>query len=248
MKWIIRIIILLFCTTLPARSQVWKMRRWEMTGGIGTGNYFGDIGGASPSENLLGLKDISLSNTRPVLEVGMRYKLKERTWTMLKLSSGWIHGKDAGGVNDTRGIVFNTYIFEPSLVVEQAIIADKSANSYLMMKGRGIMSFTASLGVYVYAGIGGSFFMLKSVEDPYSRLDPNASKVALILPVGVGLKYPIDPNFSLGFDLGLRLTSTDQLDGFTSPYSKYKDHYYFTSFHLIWKLRTTRKGLPIFRL
>ncbi|NOY36969.1 MAG: hypothetical protein GXO83_05280 [Chlorobi bacterium] len=248
MKWISRIFILLFITTLPARSQIWKMRRWELQGGIGTGHYFGDIGGVSPSENLLGLKDISLVTTRPVFNVGMRYKIGANRSVNARFFTGWLHGQDAGGVNDARGIVFNTFIFEPSVMFEQNIIPDKSNKSYLMMKGRGIISFTSSLSVYAFAGIGGSLFFPKVVDDPFNRLDLSASKIALVFPMGLGLKYPIDPNFSLGFTLGARLTTTDEIDGFTSPYSKHKDIYYFSSFHLIWKLRTSRQGWPLFKL
>lgn len=248
MKWIIRVTILFFFVSLPAKSQLWKLRRWELTGGIGTGHYFGDIGGVSPGENILGLKDFQLLSTRPAINAGMRYKVFASTSLKAELTSGWLHGRDAGGINDARGIVFNTYIFEPSVRVEQEIIRDKSERSYLMMKGRGIVSFTSSISLYIFGGVGGSLFFPKAKEDPYSRIDLSASKFTVVYPVGLGLKYPLDANFSMGFDVGYRFTMTDSLDGFTSPFSKYKDHYYFTSLHLVWKLKTSRKGLPIFRL
>lgn len=248
MKWIFRILLLSIITTLPSQAQLWKLRRWELTGGIGTGHYFGDIGGVSPGENILGLKDIQLVSTRPVFNAGMRYKIGASTSVSGSFTTGWIHGQDKGGVNDARGIIFNTFIFEPSVRIEQAIIPDKSSQSYLMMKGRGIISFTASISVYAFAGVGGSLFFPKAKEDPFSRLDPSASKFSVVFPVGLGLKFPLDPNFSLGFDLGARLTRTDEIDGFTSQFSKHNDIYYFTAFQFIWKLKTDRRGLPIFRL
>ena len=115
-------------------SQVWKLRRYEMSAGIGIVNYFGDIGGYSPGKNLLGLKDLSLRSTRPMLHVGMRYKIYETGWLNFNLAFGWLHGTDVGGTNEARGIVFRSGLFEPSLRFEQAIINGRANQSYLMMK------------------------------------------------------------------------------------------------------------------
>ncbi|MCD6201607.1 MAG: hypothetical protein J7K46_07355 [Bacteroidales bacterium] len=235
----------LFAVT--GQSQVWKLRRYEMSAGIGIANYFGDIGGYSPGDNLLGLKDLSFQSTRPMLHVGMRYKLYEIGWLNFNLSFGALHGSDAGGVNERRGIEFRTFLVEPSLRYEQAIINGRSNRSYLMMKGRGISSFANSLSVYVFAGLGAAILNVRSLEDPYNRMNPGL-KVTLSIPAGAAVRFALDPNWDLGFEVGPHYTTTDYADGFTSPqYSKFNDVYFFTSVHVIWKLRTSRKNLPIFR-
>ncbi len=241
------LIILIFSLfAINGQSQIWKLRRYEMIGGIGVGNYFGDIGGYSPGTNLLGLKDLSLQSTRPMLYLAMRYKIYETGWLNFNLAFGWLHGTDAGGVNEQRGIVFKSGLVEPSLRYEQAIINPKSNNSYLMMKGKGITSFTSSLGLYGFAGLGVVIANPVPVEDPYDRMKPGV-KIAMSFPVGAGVRFALDPNWDLGLEIGPHFTTSDLLDGFTSQFSSFNDVYLFTSVHVIWKLRTSRKNLPIFR-
>ena len=243
----IAIIILFFASFLvpESYSQIWKLRRYEMEGGVGMTNYFGDVGGHSNGENALGLKDISGKSVSGIFNIGMRYKLLEKTWLKFNLGFGSLRGSDEGGVNDTRGIKFNSFLFEPSLRLEQAIINGKDERSYLMMKGRGISSFRNSFSLYLFGGLGGAMAFPKAKEDPYDRMTDGKS--AIIFPLGLGIKMALDPNWSLGMDLGWRFSTSDYLDGFSSQYSDHNDVYFLTNISLIWKLRTSRKNLPIFR-
>ncbi len=241
------IVLILFSLFLlpDSYSQIWKLRRYEMEGGIGMTNYFGDIGGESNGDNALGFKDISGKSISGILNIGMRYKLLEKTWLKFNLGFGSLRGSDAGGVNDQRGIQFSSFLFEPSLRVEQAILAGKDERSYLMMKGRGISSFKNSFSLYLFAGLGGALVAPKAKEDPYDRM--TNGKSAIIFPLGVGMKLALDPNWSVGADLGWRFSTSDYLDGFSSQYSDHNDVYFLVNVSLIWKLRTSRRNLPIFR-
>lgn len=136
-RLLISLIICLFFG-FTADAQVWKMRRYEALFGLGTTHYFGDIGGYSKGDNLMGLKDIDFTQIRPSFYVGMRYKIYETVALKLNLSYGYLHGDDAGDVNDARNFKFYTGIFEPSLQVEYSFIKEKEAMSYLMMKGKDI--------------------------------------------------------------------------------------------------------------
>lgn len=229
-----------------ASGQIWKLRRYEMEGGFGMTNYFGDVGGYSNGENLMGLKDISGKSISGMFNIGMRYKLLETTWVKFNVGLGSLRGSDEGGQNDARGIKFNSFIFEPSLRLEQSIINGRDERSYLMMKGRGIPSFRNSFGLYIFAGLGGAIPFPQAKEDPYNRMTDGKS--AVIFPVGLGMKVALDPNWSVGVDLGWRFSTSDYLDGFSSQYSDHNDVYFLTNVSLIWKLRTSRKNLPIFRL
>ncbi len=240
------LVIISFFTAL-GHAQVWKLRRYELIGGLGTSQYFGDIGGYSNGENLLGLKDVSFRNTRPMFDVGFRYKILETSWIKMNLISGWLHGNDKGGVNDARDIIFNSYLFEPTIQFEQVLINSNANQSYLMMKGKGISSFTNSLGVYVFAGVGTIIASPKAKEDKYNRMN-TITRVAMSFPVGVGCKYALDPNWSVGFELGPHFTTSDYIDGFSSQFSKHNDVCLFMNVHAIWKLKTSRKNLPIFGL
>ena len=56
-------------------AQLWRMRRWEATGGFGPSVFFGDIGGFSKTENLLGFKDASFLQTRFDLNLSFKYRI-----------------------------------------------------------------------------------------------------------------------------------------------------------------------------
>ena len=57
------LIILLLCSLciseFSQRLRLWKMKRYEAVAGIGPSLFFGDIGGFSQGENILGFKDMS---------------------------------------------------------------------------------------------------------------------------------------------------------------------------------------------
>ena len=76
--------------------------------------------------------------------------------------------------------------------------------------------------------------------------DPNHSKVGIVLPSGLGLKYVINQDWSMGAEFGIRFSTTDYLDGYSHPnYSKANDLYYFGFINGIYRIRTSRSGVPI---
>jgi hypothetical protein len=244
----IALLIVVISLVYPAttRAQVWKMKRYEAIVGIGTSNYFGDIGGYSRGENALGLKDISIASTRPSIYLGARYKVYEVIAVKLNLIVAFLSGSDEGKQNDARNLKFSATIFEPSLQVEYSFLKEKGSQSYLMMKGKGVTSFRSSISSYVFLGIGGGFFWPKAKEN-LTNFDLDYNKATLVVPMGLGLKYGLNTNWSIGFELGGRLTTTDYLDGYTSSYSDANDIYYFGVINLVYKIRTSRTGWPVFR-
>lgn len=229
-----------------SNAQVWKMRRYEALGGIVTSNYFGDIGGYSKGDNALGLKDFRLFQIRPGFYLGARYKVLENLSAKLNFTLAFLHGTDEGGVNEGRNLKFSTTVFEPSVQVEYSFIPEKESRSYLMMKGKGIGTFQQTFSAYVFAGLGGAFFGTKKLEN-LENFDFEYSKTTLVLPIGVGVKVTITSKWVAGFDLGRRFTTTDYLDAYTSQYSKSNDVYYFGVFNIIYKLKTSRTGWPVFK-
>jgi hypothetical protein len=241
------LLILVLAMLYPAttNAQTWRMKRYEGIFGIGTSHYFGDIGGYSKGENALGFKDFSISSTRPSIYLGARYKVYEVLAVKLNLITGFLSGSDEGGVNEGRNYKFSATIFEPSIQAEFSFLREQEARSYLMMKGKGMRTFRSSISAYAFAGIGGGFFWPKAKENLESvELDYN--KATLVVPMGLGAKYGLNSNWSIGFELGLRLTTTDYLDAYTSPHSKSNDIYYFAVINGVYKIRTSRSGWPMF--
>jgi len=98
----------------------------------------------------------------------------------------------------------------------------------------------------VFAGLGGAFFGTEKLDN-LENFDFEYSKTALVFPIGVGVKIGLNPKWDAGFELGRRFTTTDYLDAYTSEWSKSNDVYYFGVFNLIYKIKTSRTGWPVFQ-
>jgi opacity protein-like surface antigen len=244
-----KIIILalgLVFTVSAMHAQKWKLRRYEAIAGIGTAHYFGDIGGTADENNLFGLKDIELFNTRPSIYLGARYKIRQNIAVKTNFIFGMLKGDDEGSKNNERNFAFTTNIFEPSAQVEFSIISEEQKfRSTAMFNKQGMLNNYSQFNVYGFAGIGAVMAWPKAKKDFVDRYDPDHSKVGLAFPLGVGVKYIFSSSLSVGLEFGGRITTTDYIDGYTSQYSEANDIYYFAVFNAIYRLKTSRNGLPI---
>jgi len=242
------LLLLLFIFIYPvANGQLWKLRRYEIYGGIGTAQVFGDIGGFSIGENALGLKDLMIKQTRFNVKAGLRYRVKEKFALSFDLDYGLMHASDVKGSNESRGYESSISLFEPLLKGEYYFLKNNAENSYRFIKGDRIFnSVIARLDGYVYTGLGAAVFNAKPNEALEER-DITNSGVALVIPIGLGFNYLFRPNSMIGLDFGLRYTTSDYIDGYTSQFSSRNDVYYFMTFVYTHKLKTSEKGLPSFR-
>jgi hypothetical protein len=247
MRKFLIIIVAIFSLSSIANAQLWKLRRYEVTAGIGTTQFFGDIGGFSKDENVLGFKDITFRQTRMNLSIAMKYRILDELSVRLNLASGYFHATDVRGSNVARGFESRTMFFEPSLLGEYYFIKNKGENSFLLMKGKGNgpESIFSMLDFYVFTGFGGLSFNVS----PNDLLAPLATKTrgfTAIFPAGVGVNMISSGYFNFGLELGGRYSFSDNIDGFTSPHSKSNDVYYFLNFVFTYKVKTGKNGLPSF--
>ncbi len=242
------IILFLFCFPQHGEAQKWKLRRYEGIFGVGFVNYFGDIGGSATTENWWGLKDLSIKDTRPSFYLGARYKIRPEMAVRLNLMYGFIMGDDTGSKNSDRGYAFTSTVFEPSVQYEYFVIQEEQRRrSSALYNRRGMMNNYSQISLYLYAGIGGVFYNPK-VNDAMKaspKYDPDHSTMGLVFPAGLGLKYIISQSWSVGAEFGVRFAMTDYLDGYTSPFSKRNDLYYFGHVHGIYRIKTSKEGYPI---
>ena len=247
-KWVTSLLVILILFPAVSHAQRWKLRRYEAMFGVGASSFYGDIGGTSDENNLLGLKDIQVQYSRPVIDVALRYKLSGDMAVKFSMVFGMIAGNDLNSRNDRRNFAFHSTIFEPSLQFEYYILPEaRGYSSAALFNRRGMVNNYSKIYIYLFGGIGGVFSNPKPLKDFEERFTDNFSKFGAAFPVGLGLKYTIDAKWSLGLELGRRFTTTDYIDGYTSPYSKHKDTYYFGVFNAVYKIRTDRRGRPILR-
>ena len=233
---------------LTSSAQRWKLRRYEGSFGLGTTNFFGDIGGTADDENLAGFKDIELGYTRPSLVTGVTFRLREDMNIKMNMIFGFITSDDVNSRNDGRNFAFTSTIFEPSFQFEYYLVPEgKAFSSSAIFNRRGMINNYSQFSMYLFSGIGGIYSNPKPRKNFVDRFDDNFSKFGVAFPVGIGLKYSIDSQWSIGFEFGRRFTLTDYMDGYTSDFSKHNDAYYIAAFNAIYKVRTDRRGFPSFK-
>jgi hypothetical protein len=244
------LIILIFCFAVPlAHSQLWKMRRWEATGGIGPSFFFGDIGGFSRTKNVLGIRDLSFLQTRFDINGSLKYRITREVNARLSLAYGLLRATDQRGSNEGRGFDASTSIFETALIGEYYFIKNYAENNYLFVKGKEafIRHLFKSLDFYVFTGIGGVSYKVKG-NDALVDYGIKSGGFAAVIPVGIGTSLIYSPNLNFGLSVAGRYAFTDYLDGYSNPqYSKANDVYYFLNFTVTYKLKSGPHGLPTFR-
>jgi hypothetical protein len=247
MKKLMSFIIIFLFVTSTLNAQLWKLRRYELYGGPGTTQFFGDIGGFSRNKNILGIKDISLQNTRFNFNLGMKYRIIENVSARVNFALGYFHSSDATGSNISRGFESQTLFFEPSVIGEYYFIKNKTENSYLIMKGRGKYSgsFFSRLDLYAFTGIGGLSYKVNP-NDKLESFMVKSKGFSAIIPAGLGVTMIYSGIINFGIEAGGRYSLSDLVDGYNSASSQSNDIYYFLNFNIIYKIRTGKNGLPAF--
>ena len=75
----------------------------------------------------------------------------------------------------------------------------------------------------------------------------NTDGFTAAIPLGVGSTMATSPSITLGAELGFRYAFTDNLDGYTSQYSRANDVYYFFNFTFIYRLKIKKGIFPSHR-
>ncbi len=231
----------------PADGQRWKLRRYEIGGGLGVTQIFGDIGGTIDEHNWFGLKDIKFDETRLAFPIYGRYRLTPFYTLKVNTTLAFGHGDDAESRND-RGRSYKTTLFEFSAQGEYYFIAEERRyKSAAMFNRRGMLNNYMSFSGYLFLGLGGVYThsTVTYTQDmgQFDRIKPN--NFGMVVPFGVGLKYIISDRWLAGAELGYRISISDYIEGFSQIQdSKHNDVYYFLGATIGYKLKTTRRGLP----
>jgi hypothetical protein len=245
------LVIVLLAVSITGFSQRWKLKRYEVLFGVGSTNIYGDIGGTADVNNLFGLKDIRINETRYSLYGGLRYKI-QKDWA---LKMNLIYGKgvsdDIKSRNENRGYSFTTSIFEPSLQLEYSFLSEeRTMSSARLFNRRGMVNNFTVFSAYGFVGVGGVFFNpeldLKGKTPVTGETTSGYGTFTAVIPIGLGIKYALDKNWSIGFEFGRRFAFSDYIDGISTKWSKANDTYYFAVLQATYKLNTNRRGIPEF--
>lgn len=235
--------ILIFPLLSFSQSSRWKRTRYEIVGGIGATAFMGELGGGDVSSHFI--SDFDFVAQRPLLNAGLRYKLLEPLAVRAGLSYGWVSGNDAFSENIyklDRNLSFRSPLVEFATQLEFSIIKEPVNNRYSLRRRRR-RSFSLKnimVNTYIFTGIGGFYFNPKGLDDgpegtgKWVALQPlgtegqglmegreKYSRIQLAVPLGLGFKYNINRQISLGIEFGARYTFTDYIDDVSTTYIDY---------------------------
>jgi len=230
-----------------ANDRLWRLKRYEITAGIGSTQIFGDIGGFSRNNNLLGFKDFTFLQTRYNINAGVKYRIRDNVSAKLNFTFGNFHTTDTRGSNETRGLESTTMFFEPAILGEYYFIKYKGSKSFLFKRGRWhiVWPFFSMIDCYAFAGLGGLSYNVKP-NDLLALRATKTSGFTAVIPGGVGMNVIYSRDFNVGLELGGRYAFSDNIDGYTSQFSKSNDIYYFLNLIFTYKIRTGKYGFPLF--
>ena len=235
MKSIFVLLFTILFTGISGNAQSGNAGRYELTGGLGTTHIFGDIGGFSRGENLIGFKDLSFRQTNFNVSAGVRYMILEKVSARFSLAAGSFRSTDERGSNENRGFESNSVFIEPTLTGEYFIFRNTREENLKSAKGSTNRSFFSLLNVYVFTGVGGISYHI----NPNTALKPRVTATrgfTAVIPVGAGASLNYSDAINFGIELSGRYTFSDDIDGYTSVYSKSKDMYYFLNLTIGYRL------------
>jgi hypothetical protein len=224
------------------------MKRYEVSGGFGPSFFFGDIGGYSIGDNVLGIKDLSFLQTRYDFNFSAKYRITQDFNGRLNFGTGLLKATDERGSNPDRGFEASTFFMEPSLIGEYYFIKNRSENSYLFIRSgkRFLKTLITSLDFYAFTGIGGMLYTVNGNDDLKSSSAYKSGGFTAVVPVGLGTSLIYSPNLKFGVEISGRYAFSDYLDGYTSQYSSTNDVYYCLNFIVTYNIKTGKNGWPSF--
>lgn len=172
--------------------------------------------------------DINPELTPDISDISLAFGISGKVDVLPKLgfkgslSYAKLLGDDANyEVRESRGYRFNTTVFELAGVAEWEPFG---SDRYYSDAG-GNLVMDKLISPYLYAGVGLAFANLETDFSGYQGVNPviaqgiladrmeGSNQMALIVPVGGGIKFDLTNTISLALDVGVRISFTDYLDG-----------------------------------
>lgn len=195
---LLKTLTFLFIITISGALYAQKMDIGVMLGGS---YYYGDV-----------VNELEPSTIRPAFGGFLRYRLTDRLAVKGFLGYTKVAGDDALSESQwqrERNWSFETSIFETSAQLEFNLIEDRNrgrrfSNPFIpyLFGGFGFFSFNPTSEV---AGVSYSVAPLQLSGKSYSTSAYN-------IPLGIGFRYYVAKNIQLGFELGIRYTTTSYID------------------------------------
>lgn len=214
----------------PLMAQKWKKNKQYITVHLGASNFLGDLGG-SKDIGSYGLKDFDIQSTRGIFGAGYSRRIADRFNLKGNLFFGWIGGDDVWTQQihrNVRNLHFRSILFELSVQAEVYLTQQNTGSNWGRRR-----SSRMPVSSYLFIGAGGIYTNPKGkyTDGKWYALQPlhtegqglvetrkEYSKFAFAIPFGIGCKYDINRKYSLGFEYGMRWTTSDYIDDVSTTY------------------------------
>jgi opacity protein-like surface antigen len=238
----LQLIFVIICMTSVSGylGQTWKFLRHELTGGVGSTSFLGELGGANRigSTGIMGFRDFEFKATRPAITAGYRYFIQPNMAVKGGLTFGILSGNDAltqERFRQNRNLHFRSPLIELGAQFEYYPFGEYFGHLY---RTKGVAGQKVSvISPYVFAGIGGFWFNPKAKYDgnwvalrPLMTENVAYKRIALSIPIGIGVKYALNKQMSIGAELTLRYTTSDYIDDVSTVYADKSDADAMTQF------------------
>lgn len=213
---------------MTGSAQYWNFLRHELTLGIGTSNFLGELGGSNGvgASGINGFKDLEFEMTRPAISAGYRYYLNPNFALKTQLTYTRLNGDDAlteERFRKNRNLHFRSPLIEMAFQIEYYPLKEYFGHLY---RTKGVMGKKVNYASpYILAGIDAFWFNPKArYDNTWVALAPLQTegvayrKIAAALHFGLGFKYAITNQLSIGAEMGLRYTNTDYIDDVSGLY------------------------------
>ena len=226
------IVLVVIILPLTGKSQYFYKRNGahnEWVFGAGPSQFLGDVGG-SPTIGTHFLKDFNPQAIRYGGFVGYRYFFNSDFSVRANFTGAMVSGNDVYSSEPywhDRNINFRSPIMELSLQAEYFFYQSSHiGHRYHIQHAKGFKRF--NIDAYLFVGIGGFYFNPQGqyTDGTWYNLRPlhtegegmpggpaEYNQVALCIPAGIGFKYNITPNFTVGLEISDRIwTGSDYVD------------------------------------
>ena len=225
---------------------VWKKHRVEWSGGLGASNFLGDLGGRDRVGSDF-IYDMEPTKTNLALTFNHLYYLGRKAAIRSNLTYARLSADDKltkEPSRNNRNLNFQSHVWEASVLLELQVKKERRGNIYNLRSstGRRLGLKSAGVGIYGLAGIGVLAFNPKSRDQngKMTALHPlhtegqgliynhpllgvvegpkQYKRVAVVLPIGAGLKIPINRDWGMKVEAMYRFTFTDYIDDVSGVY------------------------------
>jgi hypothetical protein len=208
------------------RSLAYMQKGWETGAGSGVAFSLTDASGTAPDR-----KSSFLNTQWSTANINAGFFARYRFDNLSAINTTFNYARIGGAdsiAGRSRGFYFQNQIMEIAVRYEMFHSLERQGFPFELYGFLGLAAFYHNPQLHVPDPAPVDF-----TWDEFSQFQP-------AIPIGWGINYKYSNNFKFGYEVGYRKTFFDYLDGFTRPWSRATDSYYFNTVKVTYIIRPNR--------